>query len=441
MKLANYVLGQLMKKGADDVVVSSENKVSQLIKFSENKINATKNWELNNLNVFLAINKKLVTTNIRDISQASTDEIIKKLLAYAESAPVNHEYQGIAHGPFSYKEIPKTYDPKILSMGEQSIDYVEQAIDQAKTIGAKRSAGVFETVHSQTELLTSHNVKATEKSTQLYFSIRCFADKFASGHMVCVSRTLKDFEIEDTVSRAAKTAIESKNPQRIEAGTYDVVFDHMPFANLLGQVGQASSAFSVEAGLSCLANKIGEKVGSEIITLSDCPCLPNGFNSTMFDDEGTPTKNKQIIQNGKLKTYLHNTSTGKRHNTTTTGNAGILSPEPFNLVLEAGKVSKQEMIESVKLGVYLTNVWYTRFQNYNTGDFSTIPRDGAFLIKNGKLVHPVKELRVSDNLLNILKSTAILTKETKQVFGWEVNIPVVTPIALVNGVRVTRSEK
>ena len=67
--------------------------------------------------------------------------------------------------------------------------------------------------------------------------------------------------------------------------------------------------------------------------------------------------------------------------------------------LDAGDVSKDELFEDVKKGLYLTNTWYTRFQNYAKGDFSTIPRDGIFLIEKGKIKQSLKDLRISDNAL------------------------------------------
>jgi len=108
--------------------------------------------------------------------------------------------------------------------------------------------------------------------------------------------------------------------------------------------------------------------------------------SSSFDEEGVPTQKTKIIDKGVLKTYLHNTSTAKKHNVKTTGNAGLISPNASNLILEGGSGNPFD----VKKGIYVTNLWYTRFQNYATGDFSTIPRDGMFLIENGEITKPVK---------------------------------------------------
>ena len=440
-EIARYLKNGLLKKGASDVVVSVQTKDSQLIKYSNNKINTTKKWELTNIGVFVCYDKRIVVTDIRDISKRSAEATIKSIISLAKASQPNREYQGIAKGPFKYKKTVEGYDKKIVELGEKGIDYVEDAINLSIAEGVKRCSGVFEFGDDSIFLTTSNNVETREKATRAYFSIRAFKDKNASGHMVSVSRILKRLEINKAVLKATSIANQAVNPKNIASGKYDVLFDHLPFANILASAGGASSIFSVESGFSYLNNKLNRKVASDIITLIDDGTLRNGLNSTMFDAEGVPTKKNFIIKGGILKTYLHNTSTAKRYKTKTTANAGLIAPEPFNIVLKTGKLNKSEMISQTKRGIYLTNVWYTRFQNYQTGDFSTIPRDGAFLIKNGKIAYPIKNIRLSDNMVNILKSTIALGKEAVQIQGWEVGTPITTPMALVKKLNITRSEK
>jgi len=440
-ELSRYVLTELQKKGADDVVITSYGKSSLLVKFSNNLVNTTKTVDQAGLSVFISMDRKLVTTNIFDLTRNSADESIKKLISFVKSAEKNEDYNGIAEGKFRYQTKPEWYDPKVEKLGEKSIDYVKDAIDLSLREGAKRSAGVLESSSFNSYLLTSNGVENREKGTKLYLSIRSFTDKDASGHMVAVSRNLAGFNWRPAVMKAAEIARTSRKPVSCESGKYDVVFDYLPFANILGTVGSAASIFSVETGLSFLKGLQGKRVGSDAITFADDATLSNGLNSESCDGEGVPSQRNVIIDRGILKTYLHNTSTAKKYKVKTTANAGIIAPTAFNLVLEPGNLNKESMISSIKRGIYITNVWYTRFQNYATGDFSTIPRDGAFLIENGKIKHPLKDLRVSDNVLNILKSTEALTKERWQIFGWEVDTPTVTPMALVRNVNITRSEK
>ncbi len=437
--IAEYLVRNLKKKGADDVAVTVLAEDDMQLKFSNSTICTTQNWNVKKINVFIAVDKKLVNTSLRNLSIKSADETISRMLKFAKAAVPNKEYSGIAEGPFNYSKIADTYDPSMEDLGSGSVDLLKSSIDIAHANGAKRTAGVLQTGAFSSYLLTSNNAEAEDKGTRAYFSIRAFVDKYASGHHVCNSRTLKKFNPEASAERASAIAKQALKPKPGEAGVYDIIFSPLPFGNILESIGKATSIFNVESKLSCFAGKLGKKVGSENVTLVDDGTLPNGYDSAKFDDEGVPTQKNVLIEGGVLKTYLHNTSTAMRHGTKTTANAGIVSPDPFNLVLEKGNLNKEEMIKAVDRGLIVTNVWYTRFQNYETGDFSTIPRDGMFLIEKGKVVGPVKELRISDNLIRILQNISAVGSEPEQVFGWEVEVPTTTPPVLVKGVKVTKS--
>jgi PmbA protein len=93
----------------------------------------------------------------------------------------------------------------------------------------------------------------------------------------------------------------------------------------------------------------------------------------------------------------------------------------------------------MKSGLYITNTWYTRYQNYATGDFSTIPRDGIFRVENGEVTSPVREIRISDNMLGILSRVSGVGSDTQQIHWWETERPTFTPNVLVSDVTITRS--
>jgi PmbA protein len=159
----------------------------------------------------------------------------------------------------------------------------------------------------------------------------------------------------------------------------------------------------------------------------------------MFDDEGVPTRETAIIKSGILKNYLHNTSTAKKYKTKTTANAGLIVPSPINTILEEGNMPKEKLFKEIDNGLYITNVWYTRFQNYLTGDFSTIPRDGIFLIIDGEIAKSLKGIRISDNLQRILENIIGLSNKSEWIIWWglENQIPVLTPHVLVKDVNIT----
>jgi len=204
--------------------------------------------------------------------------------------------------------------------------------------------------------------------------------------------------------------------------------------------GVMASAYYVMVQLSIFVDKLRQKVASENVTLIDVPGAYS-MSHRVFDDEGAPTRENVIIEKGVLKTYLHNTSTAKIFKTATTGNAGIVSPTPWNLEMDPGEMSKEELIKEVKHGLYLTNTWYTRFQNQATGDFSTIPRDGIFQIENGEIKQSLKNIRISDNALKMLNNIVEVSRERQHVHWWvEADPPSLSPYILMKDVQITTSK-
>jgi PmbA protein len=89
----------------------------------------------------------------------------------------------------------------------------------------------------------------------------------------------------------------------------------------------------------------------------------------------------------------------------------------------------------------VTNTWYTRFQNYAAGDFSTIPRDGIFLIENGEIKQSLKDIRLSDNALRLLGNITGISKERQHVHWWgEADPPSLSPYILMKDVQITTSK-
>ncbi len=436
--LLRYVNKKLIQKGADDIVLVLEKKKNNQIKFTNNNITSINSWSENIISVFCSIKKKIVVSNLEDFSKKGVNDLIKNIFNFQRTIKPKEDYYGIAKGPFNYKKIERTYDKKIINLGDNAVDLVEDGINTALNHGADRSSGLLEFGNFEIFLLTSNNVEANDKGTNIYYSIRVF-NKDGSGHKVGCDRFLKNLKLELISKEAAITAKESRNPKHVLPGKYDIIFDVMPFANLLNHVTISSSIAAVESGLSFFINKLNKKVANNNFTLIDNGALQNGYNSVKFDHEGVPTKKNIIIDKGILKTYLCNTSYAKKYNTKTTANAGLIDPHPFNIILKKGNYNKEELIKEVKKGLYVTNTWYTRFQDYVKGDFSTMPRDAVFFIENGKIKHSVKDIRVSDNLLNILKNIRCIGNKTEQVIGWEIEIPTITPTVLAKNINITRS--
>ena len=121
------------------------------------------------------------------------------------------------------------------------------------------------------------------------------------------------------------------------------------------------------------------------------------------------------MDGGVFRTMLHNTTTANKFKSKSTGNAGIIAPSPTTIVFKEGDMGFDEMIKKTGNGILITNNWYTRYQNQRTGEYSTVPRDAAFLIEGGELKQPVNGLRVSDSIPRQLQNIEYISRERKWI--------------------------
>jgi len=386
----SYAIEVAKKEGMDDVVAKLRISHEKQVKWYKNEIEVIKEWKTKEMELFMAKGKKIFLTTIENPDKKKIREAIENGGRIISSIYEKDYYGGI--GKDDGGEVNKKYDADIINE-KKIVSIAEQTIDDALSF-AKEVAGVIYAGKEEIYLSSSEGINKKDKNSWVNLSIRAFAADDASGHSVACSRELSNLK-KKAGKEAGEIAEMAKNPKKGKKGTYDIL-------------------------------------------LIDTGIHPDGIASRAFDDEGLATKETIIFEKGVLKSYLHNTSTALKYKTKTTRNAGIVSPTPWNAFVSSGDSRIKEMMEEIKEGIYITNVWYTRFQNYVTGDFSTIPRDGTFLLKDGEIEYPIKEIRISDNMQKILLNIASLSHKKEQIYWWEVDVPVFAPHALIKGVKITK---
>ncbi|HHH78108.1 MAG TPA: TldD/PmbA family protein [Thermoplasmatales archaeon] len=433
--MIHYAVETAEKAGMEDVVARLTERDEKQIKFYRSEIGVIKEWNTSTLELFMARGKKIVSMSIENPDNNKIKKAIERGDGIVRLMAPKEGYGGIGQNDRPYAE-SKKYDGGVDDDG-RIVALANRTIDDALS-HAGEAAGIIYAGKENVKLCSSKGIDEDDRNSWISLSVRAFASENASGHAVRCSRSMEGLK-KDAGKEAGKTAEMSLHPGKIERGKYDVILSHLTFANLISYMAEFSSAFYVDSGMSFLAGNIGKDIGSDKLTVTDSGIHPDGIASRKFDDEGIATGETDIIRDGKLKSYLHNTSTAAGHGTSTTGNAGIIYPTPWNEVVNAGELSLEDMIGDMKRGVYVTNVWYTRFQNYMTGEFSTIARDGAFLIEDGEIKHAVEGIRISDSMPRILKNVECLSNDVRQIYWWEVEVPVFTPEALVKDVNITKS--
>ena len=442
-ELARHVLEVARAEGASDVVAEAISSSTAQVRFSNNQIDCVNSWNEEHVGLFVAVGRRVMSTDLRGLD--SRDDLTRELVALAKKAPPSKTYGGIAKGRFQYK--PGKVDKRIVGLSDPS-KYALDAIEGAESAGANNIGGTFFVRHERNAIASSGGASGSDESASVDLSVRAFSQPEASGHAVLCTEKLSDLDARAVGEKAGEMSARAKNPVQGEEGKMDIIMEPLFLGSMTQSTSRMMSAMSVEIGVSMYAKKIGKCVASDEVTFVDDPTIASTSRRS-FDHEGVPTKRNVMIKDGIFKTYLHNTSTAKRFKTKTTASAGPLIPTayamaaqplPFHPVLTPGDWKLDEMIADTKHGLYLNNTWYTRFQNYNTGEFSTIPRDAILRIENGQIVGSVKNIRVSDNLMNLWKSIDALSKSVEEVYWWdEASPPSTLPIARATRMNITRS--
>ena len=196
----------------------------------------------------------------------------------------------------------------------------------------------------------------------------------------------------------AKYAPSGKMPVIIENEFGGVIFHEA--------CGHGLEATSVAKGLSVFANKVGEKVASDVVSAVDDGTLPNEWGSSNIDDEGTPTQRNLLIENGILKGYMIDKLNGRRMGTSSTGSARRESykyaptSRMTNTFILNGNSSLEDMLSNVENGIYAKYMGGGSV-NPSTGDFNFSIMEG-YIIKNGKIMDPVRGATLIGNGPEIL---------------------------------------
>ena len=216
-------------------------------------------------------------------------------------------------------------------------------------------------------------------------------------------------DLDEIAKEAVDEARAKLGAGTVPSGKTDCVISAQQMRSLLSVYSSMFSAKNVQHGMSLLGGKLGEKIASNKVTITDDPRRAECAIQTSFDGEGVATYLKGVVEGGVLKTYLYDLTTAKKAGVASTGNgqrasyAAPVSIAPYCFCLEAGDKTLDELFAAVGNGIYITELKGLHAgANAVTGDFSL--ESAGFLIRDGKKASPVKTFTIAGNFLDLLKS-------------------------------------
>lgn len=462
-ELLQFTVDLCKNFGAKDVVVKVIYNDEHQIRFSNSQIDIIKQWLDFNMDIFVSRGRHVKFISIQNPTESKIKTTIPGALKNLDSEPKSIFYWGIEKKRQKYSRSPDLLDGSIRNFINIAPDYVNATIQSSIEVGSQKIAGALYFGQKTTGILTSNGNGGIYPDSYYRMTTRSFFDEESSGQDIIAGRSLQNIESKftQTGKKSADIAKMSLNGVQGTPGKYDVILSPTVAGNLFGELLSGANPFNILAGMSSVGNNFEKKIGPDCLTVVDDPTHPEGLGSRPFDIEGFPSRPTTLVQNGKLVNLVQNTSTAKiwsllgligkgKLGTRTTGNSKLgylmmegigprtIFPSPSNYVFQPGDYSLEELIEETKKPtIFLTSNWYTRFTSILEGTFSTIPRDGSFLIENGEIKQSIRKIRLSDNLLRICANISALGKESSQIRWWEVQTPTFIPHIKIKDCTIT----
>ena len=425
--LAKWAMNHALENGAQQVSVSITNSKSSNIEIRNEKIDTLEQANQSSLSIRLYVDNKY--------SSHSTNRMKKEDLShFIEEAIEGTRY--LAEDEFRSLPDPELYyegngkDLKTTDPGFENVD-PQKKIDLAyaaekevlgKDVRIISVTAAYYDGMDERLMVTSNGFEGDTSSSQfgIYTSVSVKSGNARPEAGWQESAIFfDDLKKEEVGKTALKRALDKIGQQKIQSGKMAMIVENKQVSRLLSPLLSALGGSAIQQKNSFLIDKLGEKVTSEKLTITDDPFIVGGRGSRLFDGEGLATKVRPVFEKGVLKTYYIDTYYGKKLDMKPTSGSST------NLVFEAGTKDLDGLVASVKKGILVTG-FNGGNCNGTTGDFS-YGIDG-FLIENGVIVKPVSEMNITGNMKQLWTSIGELGNDVNK------NSSLLAPSILFEGV-------
>lgn len=347
-----------------------------------------------------------------DTDGLALDELVDEAL---RNGRYNHpDEANVLPDPEPIEDLPGMFAPELARLDPQrKVDFALE-MERVATSLDPRVRRISDAVYSDgaghVELANTRGLNAAFDRTVAFAMIDAIAEQDGerqSGFAFTYGRDLDALDFAGVTREAVDNATGLLGARRVPTARVPVVLHPHAGAMILGVIGSSFSGDAVLKRRSLLAGKVGQPVAASGVAIVDDARLPDGLASRPFDGEGVAARRVELVKDGVLTGYLHNTYTARRSGVQSTGSAvrsykSVPEVGVTNLVLLPGRVSRQALLARVSNGLHVEQLHGLNTVNPVSGDFSF--GLAGHWIRDGRLAEPVRELTVAGNLMGVLKT-------------------------------------
>lgn len=399
---ARQALGAAQKAGARQALVDLSVNRRYSIKTKNDDVELLKETASVQLYLRLYIDHRFGAFSTSDVQPGRVAEFARKAVEMVKLTDRDE-----AHGlpdPRYTKPLPaddlQLHDPVIA----RSKKAESRQICAAMTRAAREAGGGkvmhvecgFRDAHHRSVLLTTEGFEASRESTRASMSCSTWVKDGARKQRGTDHRAWRHWSDVDhgpIGPTAARRALALVGSAPLPTGEYPLVIVNYWGDKLTGMLLRALQGRAIYRKMSCLRGKAGQRVASEVVTLTDDPLVTRGLGSRRYDYQGVVARELPLVERGVLRNYLYNCFWARKQGVEPTTSSAT------NVVFAPGRRSGEQMVAALDRGLFITDFIGGNF-NATSGDFSVGIR--GFLVEQGKRTRPVTEMNLAGNLLTVL---------------------------------------
>ena len=365
--------------------------------------------------------KKTGVASGNDLSKDALRKVVESAETAASFQQDNPDFHSLP-GPQPVQGVDAYVEATAACTPEERARGVSAICAMARENGLEAS-GAFSTAVDEIMVANSLGVSTYHCGTVAHVVTVVMGDN-SSGYASATAMDVSELDAEAVGRVAVDKALRSRNPTDIEPGAYTVILEEEAVADMLFSLGYMGfGALAVQEGRSFMNGRFGAKITGDDITIWDDGHDRRGL-ALPFDFEGVPKQRVTLIEKGVAKAVVYDSFTaGREEGQVSTGHSlpapNTSGPFTINLFMAPGQATKEEMLASTERGIWVTRFHYTNTLHPVKTVLTGMTRDGTFLIENGQIARPLKNLRFTQSILEALSGTEMLGAELKRVkAGW-----------------------
>lgn len=395
---------------AEAIVTSGE---ESLTRFADNRIHQNVTETDTRVSVRAVIGQQQGVASTNRLDDSSLAACCAAAVQAAAAAPADPDFPGLpAPAPV---ETPERATAAGRDFGPIArADAVKAMVRQCSSRLIKGAGGVASSV-SAVAVANSLGVAVGMETTAVRATVLAQTEDGGSGWASFFGPDPEELDATALGEHAATLAKRTEDPVNLDPGRYTVVLAPEAVADIvdfLGYLGFSARAF--EEGRSFMSGQIGERIMSEHVTIFDDAQAPEASGLT-FDFEGMPKLRVPLIERGVAAGVVTDSYWAARSGRKNTGHA-LPAPNPYgpmalDLQMAPGDATLEELISSVEHGVYVTRFHYVNVEDPVPATLTGMTRDGTFLIKDGALASPLKNLRFTQSAVGAMNAVSGVTAQ------------------------------